>query len=375
MTIRPFVTALAAAGAVGCAAPQADAPPVARAVRVAEARVPDVPRGLRYAVTTQPSESVTVAIKANGYVTSVHQVRGGDGRPRTAQPGDTVRAGTVLVRVRDAEFRERLHQAEGVLDEGTASHTKARLDLDRALALFAAESFTKPDRDAAQAAFDAATARVATARAQVESARLALADCVVTAPLDGVVLERRVEVGMLAGTGTVAFALGRIRDVKAILGVPDGVVSRLAAGQRLTMTTEAFPGTGFAGRVTGIAPIADPQSRLFAVEITLPNRDGRLKPGMVGAVELEPAVAQTAATSFVAVPLAAVVRTPADPDGYGVFVVESRDGQDVARARPVTLGAAVGNSVAISEGVRRGERVIVMGGTLVTDGEPVRVIP
>jgi multidrug efflux system membrane fusion protein len=375
MTIRLSLAGVGVVGLVGCASPQADAPPVARAVRVAEARVPEIPRGLRYAVTTQPSESVTVAIKASGYVASVHQVRGDDGRVRTAQPGDVVRAGTALVGVRDAEYVERLHEAEGGLDEATASHTRARLDLDRALALFAAESVTEPDRDAAQAVFDAATARLATARARVAAARLALADCIVTAPLDGVVLERRIEVGMLAGAGTIAFALARLSEVRAILGVPDSVVSRLAVGQRLTMTTEAFPGTSFAGRVTGIAPSADPQSRLFAVEMTLPNRDGRLKPGMVGAVELQSTAPQVAAPSSVAVPLAAVVRSLTDPDGYGVFVVDSEGGHDIARARPVTLGTAVGNAVAIAAGVRAGERVIVMGATLVTDGEMVRVIP
>lgn len=374
MTTHSFAVIVSVIGLAGCATPRADEPTAARPVRVAAASIPQAPRGLRYAVTTQPSESVTVAIKANGYVATVQQVRGDDGRPRTLQPGDVVRAGTVLVRVREAEYLERLHQAEGSLEEVMAGQDKARLDLDRARALFEAESLTTPDRDAAQAAFDGATARVAAARAQVEAARLALADCVLTAPIDGVVLERRIEAGMLAGAGTVAFVLGRVADVKAIFGVPDGIVSDLRTGLPLTMTTEAFPGASFPGRVTGVAPSADSQSRVFAVEVTLPNRDGRLRPGMIGAIEITPSSATTSPAG-VAVPLEAIVRASQAPDGYGVFVVEAVDGRVVARARSVRLGPAVGNAVAVTEGVRAGERVVVMGATLLAHGEPVRIIP
>lgn len=375
MTTHAFAVIVSVIGLAGCATSRADEPPAVRPVRVAAASIPEVTRGLRYAVTTQPSESVTVAIKANGYVGTVLQVRGADERPRTLQPGDVVRAGTVLVRVREAEYLERLHQAEGSLEEAMASRAKARLDLDRARALFEAESLTTPDRDAAQAAFDGAAARVTAVRAQVEAARLSLADCVLPAPIDGVVLERRIEAGMLAGAGTVAFVLGRVADIKAVFGVPDSVVSHLRTGQPLAMTTEAFPGATFQGRVTGVAPSADPQSRVFAVEVTLPNRDGRLRPGMIGAVEITPPASSTTSPAGVAIPLAAIVRASHSPDGYGVFVVDAVGGREVARARSVTLGPAVGNAVVVTEGVRVGERVVVMGATLIADGEPVRIIP
>ncbi len=375
MSIKHLVTAASVLSLVGCAAPRASEAPVAKAVRVVEARMPEAPRGLRYVVTTQPTENVTLAVKATGYVAALQQVAGDDKRLRTLQPGDAVRAGTVLVRLRDAEYVERVRQAQGGLAEAEASRAKAELDLTRAVALFAAESLTKPDRDAAQAAADAATARVMAAQAQVEAARLALADCVLTSPIDGVVLERRIETGMLAGAGTVAFVLGRVADVKAVLGVPDSVVSHLALGQPLTMTTEAFPGASFAGRVTGIAPSADPQSRVFAIEVTIPNRDGRLRPGMIGAIEIAPPAGATAHLDSVTVPLSAVVRATDDEDGYAIYVVEGDEGKETARARPVTLGAAVGNDVAVADGLRAGERVVVMGATLLHDGEPVRVIP
>jgi multidrug efflux system membrane fusion protein len=74
------------------------------------------------------------------------------------------------------------------------------------------------------------------------------------------------------------------------------------------------------------------------------------------------------------VPLASVVR-PANSQSYAVFVVENHAGKQVARLRQVKLGEALGNMIALTEGVREGEQVVVTGATLVSDGEQVRVIP
>jgi len=338
--------------------------------------MPEQLGGIRYSVSIQPYEQVAVAFKAGGYVDGVLQRSDADGRRRALQPGDQVTAGTVIARVRENDYRERVNQAESSLREIETTLEKARLDWDRAQTLFAAESLTRPDLDDAKAAFDSATARVASARAQVEIARLTLADCVLVSPITGVVLERRIESGSLVGSGTVAFLLGSVADVKAVFGVPDSLVQRMRPGQSIAIRTEAFRDSTFPGHVTGVAPSADAKSRVFNIEITIPNRDGRLKPGMIGTIEVPSDTALAAAAeSGAAVPLAAVVRSNKSLDGYSVFVVESADGREVAHARPVVLGPAAGNVVAVARGVQLGERVIVMGASLVRDGEPVRVIP
>jgi multidrug efflux pump subunit AcrA (membrane-fusion protein) len=112
---------------------------------------------------------------------------------------------------------------------------------------------------------------------------------------------------------------------------------------------------------------------VFDVEIAIPNGDGRLRPGMIGAVSIVPET--TAAAGRPAVPLAAVVRADKGPDQYTVFVVAGPDSDAVARSRAVTLGAIEGNLVAVTSGVEPGERVVVMGATLLKDGDTVRVIP
>lgn len=376
-----FTSLLAIAGTAiavtACRDVHGEAPPAPRPVKIAAARQTEAPAGIRYAVSIQPYEQIPLAFKASGYIDAVQQRRGADGRSRPLQAGDAVRAGTVLARVRESEYRERVNQAKASLAELEAAQGKARLDLDRARILFAAESLVKPDLDAAETAYDANIARMASARAQIELAHIGLRDTVLAAPATGIILERKIETGALVGAGTVGFVLADVSSVKAIFGVPDSLVHRLNLGQPLTVTTEAFRGTKFAGRVTAISPTADAQSRVFDVEVSIPNGDGRLRPGMIGAVEVTADTPPAAAieTGAPAIPLTAIVRSDQRPDQYSVFIVESSGEQSTVHARPVTLGGVHGNLVAVTAGLASGERVVVMGATLLKDGETVRVIP
>src|SRR5262249_40667417 len=159
-----------------------------------------------------------------------------------------------------------------------------------------------------EAAHDANVARLASARAQIELADIALRDTALTAPVAGVILERKIEEGSLVGSGTAGFVLGDIRFVKAVFGVPDSLVSRISPGQPLDVTSEAFPGERFTGRVTAVSPAADRETRVFDIEVSIPNSGGRLRPGMIGGVGVLPdAVRDTAEEGAgVAVPLAAI---------------------------------------------------------------------
>jgi multidrug efflux system membrane fusion protein len=367
-----------AIAAAGCTRVQGntaeDTPP--RPVKVLEAAALEPQSRVRYSVSIQPYEQVPLAFKASGYVAEIQQRRAIDGRRRPLQAGDFVAAGTVLARVRADDYREHLNQAAAALAEVEASQRKAQLDLDRARVLFAAESLTKPELDAAQANYDAAASRALQGRAQVGLSEIALRDVALAAPIAGVVLERKVETGSLVGPSTIGFVIGSVAAVKAVFGVPDSLVHRIAPGQALDITTEALPNTTFEGTVTAIAPSADPESRVFSIELTIDNRDGRLKPGMIGTVGVPAEKPETSPLRGQAtVPLAAVVRAPNGGENYSVFVIEQRGERQVARNRPVTLGDMQGNAIAITDGLQPGERVIVMGAGLVADGDAVRVIP
>ena len=376
-TLMVVLAVLAGASlSVGCSKAQGLEAKPARPVK-AQTVAPAPPQaGVRYSATIEPFDQVPLAFKASGYIADLLQRSGGDGRLRAVQPGDRVGRGTVLARVHDADYRERVNQGRARLSEGEASLTKARLDLERARTLFAADSLTKPDLDAAQAAFEAAHARTAAAQADIELALNALRDCALTAPSTGIILERRVELGSLVAQGTVGLLLGDVSSVKARFGIPDSMIQSVQHGEAIDVIVEAVASTAFAGRVTAIAPTADPQSRVFDVEVTIPNRDGRLRPGMIGTVAIGRTGDQglAAAQPTLTVPLTAVVKSDARSGQYAVLIVERQGDVDIARLRRVELGEVMGNGIAVLNGVKPGERVVVSGATLLVDGEAVRIV-
>jgi RND family efflux transporter MFP subunit len=192
----------------------------------------------------------------------------------------------------------------------------------------------------------------------------------VRAPFDGVVIRRHVEVGTLASPGTVAFTVADTSTVKVVFGAPDTLLDRLRIGDKVSVRLEAL-GKELTGDISRISPSADTRSRTFDVEATLANADDHLKVGMVASLKL---AGGAPATSTLALPLTAVVRAPADPRGFAVFVVEGRDRKTIARIRQVALGDVIGNAVQVNDGLKPGERVIETGATQVADGEPVRVV-
>jgi RND family efflux transporter MFP subunit len=149
-------------------------------------------------------------------------------------------------------------------------------------------------------------------------------------------------------------------------------VAGLRLGMPLKVTTEAVPGGEFHGRITAVSPAADPKSRVFDVEITIPNPEGTLKVGMVVTIEVQEGPPPT---DTLVVPLSAVVQSKSQPGGYAVFVLEAQGSRQVARLRDVKLGDAFGNTVAVVEGVAEGEQVVTTGAPLLAEGEQVVVIP
>ncbi len=315
--------------------------------------------GVRYSANIKPDVQVDVSFKAGGYVEQILQIKGVDGRNRNLQEGDLVRKGTLLARIRDGEYKDRLAEAQAAL-------TKARSDFNRAAQLFENNNISKADYDAANAQLESATARY-------NQSAQSLKDCAIVSPIDGFIMKRSIEVGALVSPGMPGFTVADTRSVKAEFGVPDVAVSAMKMGAQQVVTTEAFPGTEFRGRITRIAPSADASSRVFDVECTIPNPDNKFKAGMIATLKLN--MSAVPSTPTIVVPLNCIVRPKNDPDGYAVFVVESRNGMEYAQSRTVKLGDVVGNMISVLTGLNGGEKVIVRGATIVPDSGAVRVIP
>jgi RND family efflux transporter MFP subunit len=340
-----------------------------RAVRLATVAPPQTSaETLRYSASILPYAQVDLMFRSSGYVTNVSQVHGADGRTRNLGTGDYVEQGLTLAHIRREDLQNQMAQAQAQLDQALAQHTKADQDFQRAKALYSTQSLTKPDYDQSQAAFDATHAAMDNAKATLLQTKLLLGDADLKAPFSGYILSRNIDLGSLVSPSTNAFTIADIGRVKVAFGAPDYVLNRVRLGQELTIQTEndAAP---VKGRVTSISPAADTRNRIFAVEVTVSNRDRHLKPGMIASVGLG-----EIPHSSISIPLSAIVPFPSEPDHFAVMVAQERAGRFVANLRKVQLGTTRDNSVAV-EGVQPGERVVSVGAQLLKDGDPIQVIP
>jgi multidrug efflux system membrane fusion protein len=364
-------------------------------VRVQPVEMYQGKKGETYSGNIEPLTRVDVLFRLGGYVDEILTVGG-----RLVQEGDSVAKGAILAKLRRTDYTVKVDQAKSQLEQAKfaiaqseeavrgakALRDKAQLDWGRASTLFNKQSLTKTDYDAARAQLDGnqaqldaneaqvklAQARVAGAEALLREADLAVQDSALKAPLNAMVLKRLIELGVLVAPGTPAFVLGDVREVRTVFGVPDTELPKIKIGMSLPVTSEALPGSRYRGRVTRIAPVADPRTRVFDVELTVPNSDGRLKPGMIASLTFEEGATPEPVP---VIPLAAVVQPPPGTSGYMVYVVGDASGKAVAKASMVQLGEALGDRIAVRQGLQAGQRVIVTGASLVHDGETVEVVP
>jgi multidrug efflux system membrane fusion protein len=325
----------------------------------------------RFSALVTPDTQTPLAFRIPGYVVSLKQVRGQDGRLRDIAEGDRVRRGEPLAQIRNAEYMDKLRQASSVTDAAQAAALKAQLDYERATRLYEAQSLTKPDFDAAQAQYDATRAQVRAAVAQTGEAQTAVGDTTLLAPFDGEIVKKTVELGAFVGPGTPTFVIASTDLAKIVVGVPDTMVRSLRAGQATDVTVDAFPNRAFHASISRIAAAADPKTRNFEVEVAIPNRDRLLKSGMIGSLQFVSASTGAPQPSM-AVPIAAIVPTPNGK--YGVFLVAQSPAGDIARLHPVEIGSVDGNEVRIVDGIAAGQMVITMGATLLKDGQRVEVL-
>jgi multidrug efflux system membrane fusion protein len=357
------------AATVGCHQPTQVAAKSPTPVRLADVALYSPSEGLRYSASVLPFAQASMSFKSAGYVTEIKQVVGADGRRRDIGSGDYVSRGTVLAQIRHQDLKNQLDQAAAMLSLAQAQQVEATRDYDRAKTLYSTESLTKPEFDRAQAKFDSTLATVDQAKANLRQAQLALEDADLRAPFSGYVLSRTIELGNLAAPGMVAFTIADTSAVKVGFGVPDYAVRQLRLGQQFSIHLQDDP-KEYSGRVTSIAASADEKNRVFAVEVTVPNPKGYLKPGMIASLSLT-GIQKAPVPS---VPLSAVVADPSSPGRYAVFVAREEGGKWVARLREVTLGETHGSDVAV-DGVKAGEKVVVVGAAGLKDGDLIQVVP
>jgi RND family efflux transporter MFP subunit len=341
-------------------------------VKVVKAQRREGGQSNRYSASIDAATRVDLAFKVGGYVDRIANVKGTDGRRRLVQEGDAVSQNQELASLRKADFTNRLAEARAALVEATVARDQAQLDFDRNQKLMESKAIPTAQFDAVRSRLDAAAARMTGAQARLDEAGTLLRDSALRAPFAGTLARRNLELGALAAPGVPVFTVTDVKSVKVVVGVPDVVRDQLRPGSATSITCDAFPSRAFQGSITRIAGIADARSHMFEVEITVPNPDRLLKPGMVASVALgEKAISEVATT----LPLSAIVRSVRDKNRFAVFVLDGTAQVPVVHQQEVELGTFMGNQIAVTSGLRPDAQVVVQGASMLSDGDVVRVIP
>lgn len=202
--------------------------------------------------------------------------------------GSHVQKGQPLLELETDYTRINLQRADADAQRAAAAEADAERDLNRKKELIAKDSIPRATYDRSASAYDQAKAAHASAVAQATMYKQQLSDSVLRSPIDGVVAEKRTDVGQRLGDATVALVVVQTSPLKLRFRVPEKYLAEVHRGQDVKASVDPYPGEVFAGKVTVVGGVIDPATRSFTVETEFANRDGKLRPGLFARVEMEP---------------------------------------------------------------------------------------
>jgi RND family efflux transporter MFP subunit len=199
--------------------------------------------------------------------------------------GSRVTRGQPVLLLESDYARIHLQSAQAEAARAKAALDEAARDLERKKELVAKNSIPKATFDRSQAMFDQTTAAYAGANAQVALLRQQIADSTMRSPVDGIVAEKRTDVGARLGEAGVAFVFVQLSPLKLRFQVPERLLGKITVGDRVTARVDPYPGETFQGTIKTVGGIIDPRTRTMFAEAEFANRDGRLRPGLFARVE------------------------------------------------------------------------------------------
>jgi HlyD family secretion protein len=379
------------------------------------AKTGSLSNSLEYTGTTQPYRSISLRTQAEGQLLSL-----------AVDVGDPVTQGQILARLDNsilltsvgeaqaeaAALASNVAQARTEVSEGESQVARSRLELEQAQAdlkrlekLFTAGAIALQEVEQArteagtrrqalqsaqrvvrtrQQAVTAAQRRVRAQQAVITREQQRLSFAVITSPINGVVLERAVEPGNLAQTGSEILKLGDFSRVKVSVQVSELELANIRTGQSVQVKLDAFPKDSLQGQVSRVSPVADPTARLIPVEVIIPNAQRRIGSGLLARVDFG---AQR--PNAVMVPEGALQanrdrraqsgnRRPAGANSDigktgTLFTVTGGGAQAKVEARRVTLGERRDGQVEVLTGVKPGDHLVTRSNRALKDGDPVRL--
>ncbi|HEX3581769.1 MAG TPA: efflux RND transporter periplasmic adaptor subunit, partial [Thermoanaerobaculia bacterium] len=200
--------------------------------------------------------------------------------------GSHVAKGQPVLQLETDYLRLNLDRANADIARAKAAEDDARRDLDRKKDLIAKDSIPRATYDRSQSAYDQAVAMRQSANAQAALLRQQIDDATLRSPIDGVVAEKRADVGERLGDNSVAVVVVQTSPLKLRFKVPERYLASAHAGDSVKATVDPYPNQVFAGKVTTVGGVVDSATRSFLVETEFSNGDGKLKPGLFARVEM-----------------------------------------------------------------------------------------
>lgn len=294
-------------------------------------------QGLTAVGSLRSDESVTIRPEVSGRISHIG-----------FREGQRVAKGATLIRFDTAVQRAELEQAEANL-----GLSKSRIERSRDL--FTKGFISAQARDEAESNF-----KVAQATYDLSEARLTKLE--IKAPFSGIVGLRMVSIGDYVKDGQDIVNLEEIDPLKVDFKIPEIYLKKIAVGQSLQITLDAFPDQTYQGTVFAINPLVDVNGRSIVIRATVKNTEVRLRPGMFARVRL----LFSDERDSVAVPEQSLI-----PVGDEQYIFKVVDGH--AQRFKVEIGQRRGGQVEILQGLTAGDLVVTAGQLKLRDGSQVTI--
>jgi RND family efflux transporter MFP subunit len=266
----------------------------------------------------------------------------------TVQEGDFVSQGRLLLRIESGEISAQVYQAQ-------AAYNNAKLQYDRIRNLF-------DDKAATRMEMDQATLGLESAQAGLNAAKAMESYTIISAPIDGRVVEKRINLGEMALPGQALIKLEDTRHLRLEVTIKEQDLQAVQVGKAVSIRIDALPGKEIKARVAQVVPAADIRTHSFIAKIDIPAEQG-LIPGMYGKVFFS-----LGKREAILVPSTAVVEMSGIT---GVYIVSA---EDKALFQMVQLGEMHGDFVEATTGLKTGDKVIVTKQDARIDGRKVTLV-
>ena len=302
-------------------------------VEVVTAQAQDVPQVSTYASTVQAYAVNNIMPQSGGRIRKIN-----------AEVGDYVQKGQVLAEM----DRLQLEQLELQIRND-------EVEFERLKGLLAEGGVSQSDFETAELGYKVR-------RTNYENVK---ENTILRSPVTGYVTARNFDAGDMFSMSAPLFVVQQVVPVKLLVGISESEYTKVKKGDQVTLTVDAIPGRTFTGRVERLYPTVDSATHTFKAEVTVPNADKVLRPGMYARVSVN-----FGNLHHIVIPDNAVVRM----EGTGQKFVYLLNGDNTVSYIPVTLGRHLGNTYEITEGLQEGQQVVTKGQTALKNGIKVNVL-